>query len=143
MTHEQPKPTTLDMWAIIELMGHQRMAGKVTEVTIAGAGFLRVDVPETSRAAAFTRMVSPASVYAINPTTEEIARRAAEGLQPQPVREWELPKALPPAAATGRPCVACGRLTHAKSIETNGPRCTDCGGTPDGLPEEDDEDERF
>lgn len=92
-----PKSATLQMWAIIELMGHQRMAGEITEVTVAGHGFIRIDVPATSKVPAFTRMVSPSSIYAINPTTEVLARRAAEAFQPRPVQEWELPRALPPA----------------------------------------------
>lgn len=91
------KSAPLQMWAIVELMGHQRMAGEITEVTIAGHGFIRIDVPATSKAPAFTRMVSPSSIYAINPTTQDLARRAAEAFQPRPVQEWELPRALPPA----------------------------------------------
>lgn len=85
------------MWAIIELMGHQRMAGLVTEETVAGHGFLRVDVPEAPGQPPYTRFLSPASIYAINPTTEELARRAAQAWRPKPVNEWELPTALPAA----------------------------------------------
>jgi hypothetical protein len=36
---------TIDGWAVLELMGHRRIAGRITEVTIGGAGFLRIDVP--------------------------------------------------------------------------------------------------
>ena len=32
-------------WAILELMGHRRLGGLVTEQEIAGAAFLRIDVP--------------------------------------------------------------------------------------------------
>lgn len=32
-------------WAILELMGHRRLAGYVREVELAGAGLLRLDVP--------------------------------------------------------------------------------------------------
>jgi hypothetical protein len=83
-TAPTPTPTPakyapLQMWAIVELMGHQRMAGEITEVTIAGHGFIRIDVPATSKAPAFTRMVSPSSIYAINPTTQDLARRAGAG----------------------------------------------------------------
>lgn len=34
-------------WAILELMGHRRLAGYVSEQEIAGAAFIRVDVPGT------------------------------------------------------------------------------------------------
>jgi hypothetical protein len=33
-------------WAIVELMGHRRLAGWVQEVELAGAPMLRLDVPE-------------------------------------------------------------------------------------------------
>lgn len=103
---EAPAPS----WMIVELMGHQRMAGEVTEVTVAGKGFLRIDVPASEREPAFTRFVSPDSVYALNPCTEDVARRAAAAFRPKVVNEWELPKALPPASrATCRvACVECG-----------------------------------
>ncbi len=58
-------------WAVVELMGHQRALGLVTEVTIAGAGFLRIDTPEHGAVPASSRIVSPSSIYAINPTTRE------------------------------------------------------------------------
>lgn len=99
MSTENNAPSSLKTWAIVELMGHQRMAGEISEVTVAGHGFIRIDVPATPNVPAFTRMVSPAALYAINPTTEDLARRAAEAFQPRPVQEWELPKALPPAAS--------------------------------------------
>lgn len=36
-----------DSWAILELMGHVRLAGRVSETMIAGAPMLRLDVPAT------------------------------------------------------------------------------------------------
>lgn len=42
-------PNGFDQWAIVDVMGHQRYAGRVTEETLAGAGFIRVDVPEVKR----------------------------------------------------------------------------------------------
>ena len=32
-------------WAILELMGHRRLAGYLREQTVSGASFLRLDVP--------------------------------------------------------------------------------------------------
>lgn len=81
-------------WAILELMGHRRLGGYVTEVTLAGAGMLRIDIPElvlgeTTHAAA-TQFYPPASLYALTPTTEEIARAVRS--RPEPVHAWELPR---------------------------------------------------
>jgi hypothetical protein len=36
-------------WAIVELFGHNQLAGLVTEQTIAGQSFIRIDVPKTSK----------------------------------------------------------------------------------------------
>lgn len=79
-----------DQWALCELMGRQRIAGRVTEKTIAGAGFLQVDVPETKTNPAFTRFIAPGSLYAINPVTEEVARMYAENLQVKPIESWDI-----------------------------------------------------
>ena len=35
-----------DQWAVVELFGHQQIAGRVTEASIGGCSFLRVDVPD-------------------------------------------------------------------------------------------------
>lgn len=81
--------STFDEWVILELMGHRRLAGHLTEVEIAGKGFLRIDVPGGGGPDA-TQFISPASVYAITPTTEETARKVATLSRPQPVTPWEL-----------------------------------------------------
>lgn len=72
------------------MMGRQRIAGRVTEKTIAGAGFLQVDVPETKTNPAFTRLIAPGSLYAINPVTEEVARMYAENLNVKPIESWDI-----------------------------------------------------
>lgn len=77
-----------DQWAIVELFGHVRRAGHLSEQEIAGHGFLRLEIP--SGDAMVTQLISPKAVYAITPTTEDIARAAARNCQPQPVHRWEL-----------------------------------------------------
>ncbi len=67
--------STFEGWAIVELMGHRKLAGNVTEATIAGAAFLRLDVPSEPPV---TQYYAPAAVYAITPTTEELATRIAK-----------------------------------------------------------------
>lgn len=89
-------------WAVLELMGHRRIAGKLTEQTGGCfAGLLRIDIPGPGPGEAIvaTQFYSSAAVYCITPTTEEIARAVAAKSQPEPVHEWELPKKLaaPPA----------------------------------------------
>lgn len=77
-------------WVILELMGHRRLAGFLTEQEIAGKGFLRLDIPGQPGA---TQFYNPTAVYAITPTTEDIARAVAATSQPAPVQRWELPAA--------------------------------------------------
>ena len=93
---------TFAEWAIVELMGHRRLAGWLTEQEIAGKGFLRLDIPgePTNTIPAATQLYNPASVYAITPTTEAMARAVAARNRPEPVQRWELPPAITPAEET-------------------------------------------
>ena len=77
-------------WAIVGLMGHQRIAGMCREVTIAGVGFLRVDVPEIEGEQAFSRIFGPSAVYSIDPVTEITAYAVAKGLKLSPVSRWDV-----------------------------------------------------
>lgn len=78
-------------WAILELMGHRRLAGYLQEAQLGGASFIRIDVPGSDgEGNVATQMYSPAAVYCITPTTEAIARKAATSSQPAPVTAWEL-----------------------------------------------------
>lgn len=86
-------------WCVLELMGHRKLGGYVREATIAGAPFVRVDVPAADPLlAGATQFYSPGSVYAITPCTEELARSLARSMQPAPVQTWELRPALPAQA---------------------------------------------
>lgn len=79
---------TFDTWAIVELFGHSKIAGRVTEQQIAGSTFLRVDVPDREGQPGFTRFYGANAIYALTPVDEEIARRAAEAISPKPVTVW-------------------------------------------------------
>ena len=78
--------------AVIELFGHQKMAGKVTEQTIGIATFIRVDVPETSQQPKFTRLLNPSAIYAINPVTEDVMLHMAEMITSKPIESWDIQK---------------------------------------------------
>lgn len=82
--------TSFDNWCVIELFGHQKIIGRVTEQTIGGQTFIRVDVPETKLASAFTRMFGAGAIYSITPVSEELARRMAEGISVRPINVYEL-----------------------------------------------------
>lgn len=95
---------TIDGWYIVELMGHRRLAGRVSEVTVAGAGFLRIDVPGDAGQPDFvTQFVRPESLYALTPTTEALARQVARLARPAPVSRYELPAEAPPSPPRADP----------------------------------------
>jgi hypothetical protein len=81
---EAPRPEL--GWAILELMGHRRMAGWLTEVQVAGAMLLRIDVPASEtlgdEARAATQLYASGAIYCITPTTEAIARQVAASTRP-------------------------------------------------------------
>jgi len=79
-------------WVILELMGHRRLAGFLTEQEIAGRGFLRLEIPADPPV---TQLYNPTSVYAITPTTRDIATAVAQSSRPAPVQRWELPAPEP------------------------------------------------
>ena len=78
-------------WAILELMGHRKLAGYVRPATIAGSGVIRIDVPARLGGVTATQYYSPAALYALTPVAEELARRLAALYQPEPITRWELP----------------------------------------------------
>jgi hypothetical protein len=79
-----------DLWCIVELFGHQKIAGRCTEQNIAGTNMLRVDVPETKSQPAFTRFFGSSAIYAINPVDETTAKHYAEKLEIKPVESWNI-----------------------------------------------------
>lgn len=84
-----------DEWVVVELLGHRRVAGRIRETQIAGAGFLRLDIPATDGHPEQTQYIAPGSVYALHPVTEDTARAVAGLWRPQPVQRWELPAEKP------------------------------------------------
>ncbi len=93
-----------EMHCIVEIFGHAQIAGKVSEQTIAGQGFIRVDVPKTTKRDGFTRFYGPSAIYSMTPVSEEIAGLMAERLEVQAVIEWQVSEAvrkLLPSATTG------------------------------------------
>lgn len=96
---------TFDTWGIVELFGHQRIAGKLTEQVVAGATMLRVDVPEcqvrgrqleigkpipVETVPGFTKFYGAGAIYGVTPTDEPTARLAAASLRVEPCERWRL-----------------------------------------------------
>lgn len=111
MTQQETNPPTqrLETYAVLEIMGHQKFAGLVTEQTVAGHGFVRIDVPEIVLAdgrvlPAFTKLFGPQSVYAMTPCTRETALAWGAQLRQRAFSEYEAPR-LPAIDAPARPSI--------------------------------------
>ena len=84
----EPK-TKFESWALVELFGHAQLAGLVTEQTIAGTAFIRIDVPKTSKIPAFTKYHLPSAVYGLTPVDEDYATRMAERIAAKPINDYK------------------------------------------------------
>jgi hypothetical protein len=84
-----------DFWGVLELMGHVKLGGRITEEEIFGTVMGRIDIPGPGDTMT-TQYFSGSAIYRLTPTSEEIARRVATSHQPQPVHIWQPPvRALP------------------------------------------------
>lgn len=77
-------------YGLLELFGHKRLAGELTEETIGGCHFIRIDVPEVGTTAAYTQYFTQGAIYAMTPMAEVTARKLANYLQATPVSAYEL-----------------------------------------------------
>lgn len=86
----QPNDT---QWAVVELMGHVTLIGRVTETTLAGAPVLRID-----RIDGRVQRVSPQALYRFTDVSEDEARAGWAAMT-----RWGGNLALPTALAQARP----------------------------------------
>lgn len=140
-------------WAVVEMMGHQREIGFVTTEYFGSAALFRVDTPEiperdltTKRPEyldtdqgyklcpagskvrrpsipAKTRLVSPGSLYAITPCTEETARQAIDDTIPRRLILLEIPQSETKALT--------GAIEQPEPEEAEEECCLECGADPD------------
>ncbi len=89
------KENVFSEWCIVEMLGHRKLAGLVTERVIAGKGFLQVQVPNKAGEMQ-TQLIPPESVYCITPTEAQICRKVAESCEPTTISKWDLRQLLAP-----------------------------------------------
>lgn len=75
-------------WALVELMGHQKTAGQIEEITLAGQEFLLLHVPAGKNSQAFSKILGPGSIWGITPVSEEQARAAVNVWAPLPMEKY-------------------------------------------------------
>lgn len=105
MNESQNNQDAFEAWGLLELFGHQRLAGKLSEQSIGGCHFIRIDVPEIGDIKGYTRFFTNGAIYGMTITSEEVARGLAENLRARPVQAYELPPrvALPSSTLTVDP----------------------------------------
>lgn len=81
---------TFKGWAVVELLGHRKLAGLVSEQVVAGKALLRLDV-YTENQPVVTQFYNPDSLYCLTPADEALCRKLSERYRPAPVHRYELP----------------------------------------------------
>jgi hypothetical protein len=108
MTDTEPSPAQAHeegRWLRLELLGHRQRAGYVTEVTLAGAAMLHIDLP----AKVFDgeqdawEEYAPAALYGVSPATEQEIRGEweAEKRRREEVQRWREEQDRRPALLAG------------------------------------------
>lgn len=131
---------TLPTWAVVEQMGHVTYGAYVSEVELAGAKLLRLDVPEVERVEyypvrerrryhAWHTLIGASSVYRLTPCSEERARKTAATGTHNPDAGWEVIPEVPQIAEAEVVC--CGDcLTEIHPL--NGCECGQHDGPQSG-----------
>jgi len=114
-----------EMWAVVELFGHQTAAGKLSTQVLGAACLIRLDVPEITRLVcrygsgpdddrlqkvttpAHTRFFGVGAIYSINPCSEETARAQLARIGNPPIVQMEVERIkllkAPPEAVDAAP----------------------------------------
>ena len=102
-----------ESWGLVELFGHQRVAGRITEQQVGGCNFVRVDIPQGE--GFYTRLFGQGAIYAINLTDEAAARVLASRYAEKPPYAYEL------AHAQERPSSSSLALEAPESYDDDQP----------------------
>jgi hypothetical protein len=77
-------------WACVEIFGHRRLWGRITEVEQFGARMLRIDEPADAESEEFrTSYYGGAAIFSVTPCTEALARKNNTVWKPRPVQLLE------------------------------------------------------
>lgn len=101
-------------WAYVELMGHSKIAGLVSEVKFGDKSMIRVDVPESGGIPKFTKFFNVNAVYAITPLTKEDATDFALKILAKPIDIFDMQTIFQNKI---REMVKKGELTEAHTVD--------------------------
>lgn len=68
----------INTWALLELFGHTKIAGRVSTRKLGSEVMFQVDVPKGETEFAYSRLFNPKAVFSVNPTTEAWCRKWAD-----------------------------------------------------------------
>ena len=85
----------LKSWALVELFGHQRIVGFLSQQTFGTGVLFRVDVPDLLKEGkvvrnGFTRYFGLSSIYSITPISEQMVRELLPACDGTPARPMSL-----------------------------------------------------
>lgn len=80
----------IEQYAVVEMMGHRKVIGKVTESEIGTGSLLKVTVLGKDGDPDRTEYIGIASIYCLTIVTEETARQAAAACSPEPTFAWQV-----------------------------------------------------
>ena len=70
------KSENLESWALVEIFGHDKIAGLVTSRKFGMSIMFQVDVPKTDGPGfQYSRLLNPNAIFSIQPTNEEWCRK--------------------------------------------------------------------
>lgn len=89
----------LDMWAFVEVMGHSKIAGRLTTRKLGTNVMLQVDVLKPDGSGPwYSKLYAPASLFSITPCSEEFCQKwskESEKYDAKPVPYIEAQRQLP------------------------------------------------
>lgn len=74
-----------EFWGIVELFGHNQIAGMISEDSIGGCSFIRVDMPPEDGRVGVTKWFGNGAIYSITPSSEEVVRAFIRRFKPSPI----------------------------------------------------------
>lgn len=69
-----PSIEIIDIWAFVEVFGHQQIAGRLSTRKFGNDVMFQIDVSSGDKEMGYSRLFSPAAIFSVTPTTEEWCR---------------------------------------------------------------------
>lgn len=82
----------INTWCVLEMMGHAKTAGQVSEETHFGTVLLRIDVPAINNRPEHTEFYGGSAIYRITPCDETTARLVLTQTCTPPIMAYQLPR---------------------------------------------------